>query len=274
MPATATASRKTRLKDPQGGLTAAGRKHYARTEGAHLKPGVKGPADTPEKMKRKGSFLRRHFANLRGPLVGDDGKPTRLALSARAWGEPAPKTEAAAKRLAEKGARLLTACAGTARRGTSAGCPIRCSTWSAGTSWARRRPSSKPVTARLWMRTTLLPESRNRQILLATTNVGNILRAVESPHSSLDSRITAMPDANAKTHETHGEWTLSFFAEPSDGNHHIFVVEIIRHSRTRSRHTLSGADLGADRAVDRLRAMALEWIEEFEGRPSTNFGEF
>jgi hypothetical protein len=68
---------------------------------------VKGRADTPEKMRRKGSFLRRHFATLRGPLVGDDGKPTRLALSAHAWGEPVPKTLAAARRLATKGSRLL-----------------------------------------------------------------------------------------------------------------------------------------------------------------------
>ncbi len=51
------------LKYPEGGLTDAGRQHYAATEGANLKPGVKGPADTREKMKRKGSFLRRHFAN-------------------------------------------------------------------------------------------------------------------------------------------------------------------------------------------------------------------
>lgn len=102
MPAT-----KQPLKDPEGGLTAAGRKAFREKEGANLKPGVKGPADTPEKMKRKGSFLRRHFATLRGPLVDDDGKPTRLALSARAWGEPVPKTEAAAKRLADKGTRLL-----------------------------------------------------------------------------------------------------------------------------------------------------------------------
>lgn len=94
-------------KDPNGGLTAAGRKAYREKEGANLKPGVIGPADTPEKMMRKGSFLRRHYATLRGPLVGDDGKPTRLALQARAWGEPAPKTEAAARRLAEKGTRLL-----------------------------------------------------------------------------------------------------------------------------------------------------------------------
>lgn len=99
-------TRKKLLKDPKGGLTAAGRAAFKRKEGAHLKPGVKGPADTPEKLRRKGSFLRRHFANPRGPMV-KDGKPTRLALSAHAWGEPLPKTLAAAKKLAAKGAKLL-----------------------------------------------------------------------------------------------------------------------------------------------------------------------
>ena len=95
------------LEDPEGGLTEAGRRAFHDKNGSNLQPGVKGPADTPEKMKRKGSFLRRHFANLRGPLVGENGKPTRLALQARAWGEPVPKTPAAAKKLADKGTRLL-----------------------------------------------------------------------------------------------------------------------------------------------------------------------
>ena len=95
-----------RGKDPKGGLTAAGRAFYKKKEGANLKPGVTGPADTPEKMKRKGSFLTRHFTNPRGPML-KDGEPTRLALSAHAWGEPVPKTEAAAKRLAAKGRKLL-----------------------------------------------------------------------------------------------------------------------------------------------------------------------
>ena len=71
-------------KDPQGGLTAKGREFFARTEGAHLRPGVQGLADTPEKMVRKGSFLRRHFAHPRGPMKDEKGEPTRLALSAQA----------------------------------------------------------------------------------------------------------------------------------------------------------------------------------------------
>lgn len=101
------ARKKPPTKNPKGGLTAAGREEYARKDGAKLKPGVRGPADTPEKMKRKGSFLRRHFANPRGPMVDDHGKPTRLALSAHAWGEPVPKTLAAAHKLAVKGTKLL-----------------------------------------------------------------------------------------------------------------------------------------------------------------------
>jgi hypothetical protein len=93
-------------KDPEGGLTAEGRKAFARKEGSHLRPGVKGPADIPEKMKRKGSFLRRHFAHPRGPMQRD-GEPTRLALAAHAWGERVPKTLADARKLAAKGKKLL-----------------------------------------------------------------------------------------------------------------------------------------------------------------------
>ena len=55
------------LKDPKGGLTAEGRKKYARETGAKLRPGVKGPANTPTKMRRKGSFLTRMFTNPSGP---------------------------------------------------------------------------------------------------------------------------------------------------------------------------------------------------------------
>ena len=95
------------LKDPRGGLTAAGRAHFKRTEGANLKPGVKGTADTPEKMKRKGSFLTRFYTNPAGPLKKPNGDPTRLALAAGAWGEAAPSTPAAAARLAAKGRALL-----------------------------------------------------------------------------------------------------------------------------------------------------------------------
>ena len=104
----AGSTKKKVLKDPQGGLTQAGREHFKETEGANLTPGVTGPADTPEKMKRKGSFLRRHFANPDlGPLKDEKGQPTRRALSAHAWGEPVPATTTDVKKLAAKGKKLL-----------------------------------------------------------------------------------------------------------------------------------------------------------------------
>lgn len=101
----------TRERDPNGGLTAAGRRRYARDEGAHLKPGVrKRVADmSPDEMRRKGSWAVRFYGRS-GPLpalTDVHGRPTRFALTARAWGEPAPRTEAAARRIAEKGRRLL-----------------------------------------------------------------------------------------------------------------------------------------------------------------------
>jgi hypothetical protein len=99
--------KKQPIKDPKGGLTAAGRRHFKEKEGANLKPGVKGAADTPEKMRRKGSFLTRFFTNPSGPMVNDKGEPTRLALSAAAWGEPVPKNRSDAAKLAAKGRRLL-----------------------------------------------------------------------------------------------------------------------------------------------------------------------
>lgn len=93
-------------KDPKGGLTAAGRKTYNDATGGHLQAGVKGEPRTAEEKKRKGSFLTRHFTTPPGPVV-KDGKPTRQALQAAAWGEPVPKSEGDEKKLAAKGRKLL-----------------------------------------------------------------------------------------------------------------------------------------------------------------------
>lgn len=129
-------------KDPKGGLTAAGRAFFKEKDGSNLRPGVKGAADTPEKMLRKGSFLRRHYANPPGPVVDDKGQPTRQALEAAAWGEPVPKSEGDEKKLAEKGSELLEryhAAKGDApkKAGGSKG--------SAGTTTAGKKTSAKKV---------------------------------------------------------------------------------------------------------------------------------
>jgi hypothetical protein len=80
--------------------------------GAHLRPGVKKRQRdmTADEMRRKGSWAVRFYGRKRLPaLLTADGKPTRFALTAAAWGEPVPKTVAAARRIAAKGKRLLAA---------------------------------------------------------------------------------------------------------------------------------------------------------------------
>ena len=101
---------KAREKDPKGGLTTAGRKAFAKKQGAHLRPGVtkRESEMTPQDMRRKGSWAVRFYGRKKlPPLVDANGRPTRHALSAHAWGEPVPKTVAAARRIAVKGERLL-----------------------------------------------------------------------------------------------------------------------------------------------------------------------
>lgn len=97
-------------KNPSGGLSAKGRKAYNDKTGSNLKKGVLGKADTPQKKKRKGSFLTRHYSgefNAKKPLKDDNGNPTRHALQATAWGEPIPKKKSDVKKLAGKGKKLL-----------------------------------------------------------------------------------------------------------------------------------------------------------------------
>lgn len=105
-----SAARQAATKEPAGGLTAAGRAEFARKQGAHLKPGVTKPASqmTPDEMRRKGSWATRFYGRATlPPLVKPNGDPTRFALSAHAWGEKVPATEAEARKIAEKGRQLL-----------------------------------------------------------------------------------------------------------------------------------------------------------------------
>jgi hypothetical protein len=76
-------------QNPKGGLNEAGRRS-AKAEGMSLKAPVKS-GDNP----RRASFLAR-MGNMPGPMVGKDGKPTRLALALKAWGASS-KEDARAK---------------------------------------------------------------------------------------------------------------------------------------------------------------------------------
>lgn len=98
----------SRLKNPKGGLTAAGREHYKRTEGANLKPGVKnvGKKGDAEK-KRWARWAMRFYTNPRGPMKNEKGEPTRLALMANAWGTKVPGTRAEAQAIAARARKMM-----------------------------------------------------------------------------------------------------------------------------------------------------------------------
>jgi len=67
-------------KNPKGGLNAAGRAHFKKTEGANLKAPVKKGTNP-----RRVSFPAR-FAGMKGPMKDEKGRPTRKALALKAWG--------------------------------------------------------------------------------------------------------------------------------------------------------------------------------------------
>jgi hypothetical protein len=103
-------SKKAPKKDPSGGLTATGRKDFAIKDASQLKPGVIKSISqmTPQEMRRKGSWAVRFYGRKKlPPLIDAHQRPTRYALTAHAWGEPVPRTVAAARRIAAKGERLL-----------------------------------------------------------------------------------------------------------------------------------------------------------------------
>jgi Domain of unknown function (DUF6321) len=104
-----TARKRKSTKSPKGGLTAEGCAQFRKKDGSTLKPGVKKPQSqmSPEEMRRKGSWASRFYGREKLPALVKDGRPTRFALTAAAWGEPVPKTEAAARRIAAKGRNLL-----------------------------------------------------------------------------------------------------------------------------------------------------------------------
>jgi hypothetical protein len=67
-------------KNPKGGLTAAGRAYFKRTEGSNLKAPVKGGLNP-----RRISFAAR-FGGMAGAMKDSKNRPTRLALALKAWG--------------------------------------------------------------------------------------------------------------------------------------------------------------------------------------------
>jgi Domain of unknown function (DUF6321) len=83
-------------KNPKGGLSQAGRDKYNKATGSNLKPPVGRTAQTPEEMRRQGSFLVR-MGSSAGPLKDAKGEKTRLKLSLEAWNHDGNKASAVAK---------------------------------------------------------------------------------------------------------------------------------------------------------------------------------
>ena len=72
-------------KDPKGGLNAKGRASYNAANPD--KPGLKPPAPNPKTKEDEGrrkSFCAR-MSGMAGPMKDEKGKPTRKALSLKAW---------------------------------------------------------------------------------------------------------------------------------------------------------------------------------------------
>jgi hypothetical protein len=70
-------------KDPKGGLNAKGRASYKAETGGTLKPPAPNPKTEKDKARRK-SFCAR-MSGMPGPMKDEKGKPTRKALSLKAW---------------------------------------------------------------------------------------------------------------------------------------------------------------------------------------------
>ena len=69
-------------QDPKGGLNAKGRAS-AKAQGMNLKPPAPAPK-TEKDAARKKSFCAR-MSGMPGSMTDDSGKPTRKALSLKAW---------------------------------------------------------------------------------------------------------------------------------------------------------------------------------------------
>lgn len=70
-------------KDPKGGLNAKGRASYNKATGGTLKPPAPNPKNEKDAARRK-SFCAR-MSGMPGPMKDEKGRPTRKALSLKAW---------------------------------------------------------------------------------------------------------------------------------------------------------------------------------------------
>ena len=70
-------------KAEKGGLNAKGRASYNKATGGNLKPPAPNPKNEKD-AKRRESFCAR-MSGMPGPMKDEKGRPTRKALSLKAW---------------------------------------------------------------------------------------------------------------------------------------------------------------------------------------------
>ena len=77
---------KKKYQNPKGGLNAAGRAFFKRTEGSNLKRPLKA-GTSPRRVSFDASF-----GGMKCPMKDSKGRPTRKALALRAWGCRSPES--------------------------------------------------------------------------------------------------------------------------------------------------------------------------------------
>jgi hypothetical protein len=70
-------------KNPEGGLSQAGRDYYNSKTGSNLKAPAPSPKSDADKGRKK-SFCAR-MGGVDGPMKDESGKPTRKALALKKW---------------------------------------------------------------------------------------------------------------------------------------------------------------------------------------------
>lgn len=95
-----------RIKDPKGGLTAYGRKYFKKKYGNNLKAGVRKFRTKQDKI-RWARWATRFYNRKKIPKLVKNGKLTRYALMAHAWGVKPPRTIKEARKIGKRGARIL-----------------------------------------------------------------------------------------------------------------------------------------------------------------------
>lgn len=98
--------RKPSIRNKKGGLSSYGRKYFKKKFGSNLKAGVKKFRTEKDKI-RWARWATRFYNRKKIPKLVKNGKLTRYALMAHAWGVKPPRTIREARKIGKKGHLIL-----------------------------------------------------------------------------------------------------------------------------------------------------------------------